>query len=120
MLKGIRGATTSSENTRTEILLKTKELLEQICRKNEINPENIASVLFTMTPDLDAVFPAEAAREIGWSHVPLMCFQEIDVIGSLPTCIRVLVHYNCKSSFVPVPVYLHEAKALRKDLNTTQ
>jgi chorismate mutase len=92
-------------------------LLREIVRENEIELEWIASALFTLTPDLTAVFPAAAARRIGWTLVPLLNFTEIGVPGGLPRCIRVLIHVNTeRTQSEIVHVYLHEARALRPDL----
>ena len=114
--RGIRGATVARDNSADAILGATRELLEEIVKCNELCPEDIASVIFTATPDLDAVPPARAAREIGWVHVPLLCMQEMDVTGSLPRCVRVLVHWNVDRSQEGIRhIYLHEARALRPD-----
>lgn len=117
ILKGIRGATTAEDNNEKEILNKTKELLLEIIERNTIKKENIASIFFTMTDDLDSEFPALAARQMGWTDVPLLCAREIKVKDSLKQCIRVLIHYNTNKGFQAEHVYLHEAKTLRKDLN---
>jgi chorismate mutase len=116
-LRGIRGATTVAANDAESILAGTEELLREIVRENEIELEWIASALFTLTPDLTAVFPAAAARRIGWTLVPLLNFTEIGVPGGLPRCIRVLIHVNTeRTQSEIVHVYLHEARALRPDL----
>src|SRR5690554_1001455 len=98
MVKAIRGATTVEENTEISIINGTKELLEEIVKKNNLPEKNIISALFTMTRDLDAVFPAKAARLLGWTDTPLMCSSEIDVKGSLEKCIRVMIYINCTES----------------------
>ncbi|OGI10888.1 MAG: chorismate mutase [Candidatus Margulisbacteria bacterium GWF2_35_9] len=117
ILKGIRGATSADENSRDEILSKTKELLLEMAEKNAFEKDNIASIFLTMTEDLDAEFPAVSARQIGWTDVPLLCAREIMVKDSLKKCIRVLIHYNTDKQFKAEHVYLHNAKTLRPDLN---
>jgi chorismate mutase len=112
--RGIRGATTVERNDRDEILKATRELLEVIVRLNGLRPDDIASVWFTVTPDLDAEFPAFAARELGWAEVPLMCGREIPVPGAIARCIRVLVDWNTGKSQREVRhAFLHRAKELR-------
>jgi chorismate mutase len=112
--RGIRGATTVEHNDRDEILTATRELLEVIVRLNGLRPEDIAYAWFTVTPDLDAEFPAFAARELGWTEVPLMCGREIPVPGAMPRCIRVLVDWNTSKSQREVRhAFLHRAKELR-------
>jgi chorismate mutase len=113
-VRGIRGATTVRDNDRAEILAATRELLEVMVRLNELRAEDVASAWFTVTPDLDAEFPAFAAREIGWRDVPLICGREIPVPGALGKCIRVLVHWNADRPQREVRhVFLREARALR-------
>jgi chorismate mutase len=121
-VRGVRGATTASENTREAVLEATRELLQEVLRVNEIrDPEDIASILFTTTPDLTATFPAEAAREIGLQLVPLLCASEIAVPGRLPRCVRILLHLNTTKSLADiVHVYLREAKSLRPDIHSAQ
>jgi chorismate mutase len=117
LLRGIRGATTVAANDAESILNGTEELLREIVRQNEIEIDGIASALFTLTPDLTAVFPAAAARRIGWTLVPLLNFTEIGVPGGLPRCVRVLIHVNTeRTQSEIVHVYLHEAHVLRPDL----
>ncbi|HLZ48877.1 MAG TPA: chorismate mutase [Candidatus Limnocylindria bacterium] len=112
--RGIRGATTVGRNDRDEILAATTELLAVIVRLNGLRSEDVAYVLFTVTPDLDAEFPAFAARELGWTDVPLMCGQEIPVPGALERCIRVLVSWNTTKTQREVRhAFLHGAKELR-------
>ena len=113
-VRGVRGATTVASNDRDKILAGTRELLEQIVRLNAIDPRDVASAWFTVTPDLDAEFPAYAAREIGWTEVPLICGREIPVSGALARCIRVLIHWNTERVQAEVRhVFLHGARALR-------
>jgi chorismate mutase len=112
--RGIRGATTVERNDRDAILGATRELLELLVRLNGLRPEDIAYVWFTVTPDLDAEFPAFAAREIGWTEVPLMCGREIPVPGAIAGCIRVLLDWNTAKSQREVRhAFLHRAKELR-------
>lgn len=116
-VRGIRGATTIKEDAPGEVLEATRELLERICQENEFNHEDIASILFTVTGDIRSAFPAEAARKMGWGLVPLLCFQEIEVAGSIPLCIRVLVTINTDKKQDEVQhVYLRDAVKLRTDL----
>ena len=112
--RGIRGATTVDHNNRAEILAATSELLQLMIHQNDLLVEDIASVIFTVTEDLDAVFPALAARQIGWNGVALMCMREIPVPDSLGKCIRVLLHVNTTRSASDIQhVYLREAVSLR-------
>jgi len=112
--RGIRGATTVDRNDRDVILAATRELLEVIVRLNGLRPEDIGYAWFTVTPDLNAEFPAFAARELGWTEVPLMCGQEIPVPGALTGCIRVLIDWNtAKSQHEVHHAFLHRAKELR-------
>ena len=115
--RGIRGAITVETNTENAILSATRTLLEQIVAANELIIGDIASVTFTATADLDAVYPAVAAREMGWTHTPLLCMQELAIRGSLPRCIRVLIHWNTERAPDEIHhVYLGEARKLRPDL----
>lgn len=119
-IRGIRGATTVSMDQPDFIHRATQELLEAILKANGgMSTEEIASVLFTVTDDLASTFPAQAARQMGWDSVPMLCAREIPVPGSLPRVIRVLIHWNTDSSASDVNhVYLHEAVKLRPDLAT--
>ncbi|MDE3112916.1 MAG: chorismate mutase [Chloroflexota bacterium] len=113
-VRGVRGATTVAANDREEIVSATKDLLQRIVALNAMASEDVASVWFTATPDLDAEFPAAAAREIGWTDVPLICSREIPVPGALGRCIRVLIHWNTGRSQREVRhVFLREARSLR-------
>ncbi len=115
--RGVRGATTVEANDAEQILGATRALLARIMEVNAIHIEDIASVIFTATADLDAVYPARAAREMGWQHTPLLCMQEMAVVGSLPRCVRVLLHWNTDLAPEQVQhVYLGEARKLRPDL----
>ena len=117
LVRGIRGAITADSNTKEEIIEKTKELLTTLKKENDFKIEDIVSIFFSVTPDLNAAFPAQAARELGWGIVPLFDMQEIDVPGSLPRCIRILIQINCQKSQTEIKhCYLREARILRKDL----
>jgi chorismate mutase len=117
MVRGIRGAITVEENTTEQIDLATQEMLRAIVEANSLKVNDIISVLFTVTPDLNAAFPAKSARMLGWQSVPLMCSTEIPVPGALPRCIRVLLHINTEKSQEDVHhVYLRRAVQLREDL----
>ena len=118
-VRGIRGATVASQDQPEIILAATRELLEAICAANpQLQPEDLASAIFTASGDLTSVYPAQAARQLGWVQVPLLSAREIDVPGGLPRCIRVLLHWNTD---LPQPairhVYLGAAASLRPDLN---
>lgn len=118
-VRGIRGATTVPRNGETEILTATRELLDEMIAANDLQPEDVCSLLITVTNDLDAAFPARAVRAVdGWDLVPLMCSLEIPVPGSLPLCIRFMMQVNTdKLQKDMVHIYLHEAKKLRPDLS---
>jgi chorismate mutase len=117
--RGIRGAISVEKDERIEILNKTKFLLSSIFEANPgLLSQDIASILFSVTDDIISVYPAVSAREMGLTQVPLMCFKEIPVIGSLPYCIRVLIHWNTDKPQSEIRhVYLENAKALRPDLD---
>ncbi|WP_407311069.1 chorismate mutase [Desulfosporosinus sp. SB140] len=120
MVRGIRGATTVNSNDAGEIQEATKELLQMILVENHLSTEDLISAIFTVTSDLNADFPASSARAIGWQLVPLLCATEIPVPGSLPRCIRVLIHVNSTSTQREIRhIFLREAAALRKDLLET-
>jgi chorismate mutase len=115
-VRGIRGATTADANTREAILSATRELLTAIVDANDLRVDDIASVYFTMTPDLDAAFPARAARNLGWTETALIDAQAPRVNGDVPRCIRVLIHYNTdRATHEIAHVYLRDAKQLRPD-----
>lgn len=119
MIRGIRGAITVDENSAEQINTATQELLVAILKENSFSTEDIISVIFTVTPDLNAAFPASSARAIGWERVPLLCSTEIPVPGALPQCIRVLLHVATEKKQQEVHhVYLREAIQLREDLNS--
>lgn len=112
--KGIRGAITVDENTSEGIGSATIKLLQEIVKRNNIEISQISHVLFTMTSDLNADFPAKYARiNLKWKDVPMMCFNELDVPDSLRMCLRVLIVVNCGENFVPEFVYLEGAEFLR-------
>jgi chorismate mutase len=119
--RGIRGATTVEHNDREEILAATAELLELLISRNNLHPEDVASVIFTVTDDLDAEFPALAARFLGWTEVALMCTREIPVPGSLEKCIRILLHVNTTRSAAEIRhVYMRKAVNLRPTFSQNQ
>ncbi len=114
--RGIRGATTADANTAEAILSATRELLIELIRRNDLRQEDIASVIFTTTPDLTAEYPALAARQLGWHEAALMCMQELDVPHGLRRCIRVLIHWNTARSLHEIQhVYIRGAVNLRPD-----
>ena len=113
--KGIRGAITIEENTEEAIKKATIELLNELVKKNNIELSMISHVIFTLTQDLNAAFPAKFARiDLQWDNVAMMCFHELDVQNSLKKCLRVLIVINCSEEFEPEFVYLEGAKELRK------
>lgn len=115
--RGVRGATTVDHNTRDELLKATRQLLALMIRQNGIESRDVASAVFTTTPDLDAEFPALAARQLGWLDVPLLCTHEIAVPGSLPRCVRIMLHWNTEKRQEEIAhVYVRGAAALRPDL----
>ncbi len=118
-VRGIRGATTTEDNSAEAIHTATRDLLDRVIEENQIQPDDVASVLLTMTPDLTATFPAAAIRSRpGWQWVPLMCAKELDVPGGLSKCVRILIHVNTeKTQQEIVHVYLGEAIVLRPDLS---
>lgn len=118
-VRGIRGAVVANEDHPEAILSATRELLEAILNENPtLVPEDIASVIFTVTEDLSAVYPAKAARQLGWCAVPLLCAREIPVPGGLARCIRVMVHWNTSLPQSSIShAFLGEASSLRPDLS---
>jgi chorismate mutase len=116
--RGVRGATTVESNSREEMLEESRKLLALMIRFNDILSEDVASALFTVTRDLNAEYPALAARQLGWIDVPLLCSYEIEVPGGLDRCIRVLLHWNTdKPQHDIVHVYIKDARKLRPDLS---
>ena len=119
-LFALRGAVTVERNDAQQILAATVELMQSIMQRNALAPEDVVSCIFTATNDLDAQFPAVAARSVGFDGVPLLCAREIPVPRAMPRVIRVLIHYYALAEHVPVHVYLGEAQALRADLHSAQ
>ena len=117
MVRGIRGATTVDVNTREAITEAAAELLEAVVKANHVERDYVASIIFTTTPDLNAEFPAVAARNAGWTDVALICGHEMSVPGGLPRCLRLLMHVNTERSANEIQhVYLRGARVLRPDL----
>jgi chorismate mutase len=119
-LFALRGANTVEQNTSEDILGATETLMREIMERNDLRPDDVVSCLFTVTEDLDAQFPAVAARQLGFDQVPLMCAREIPVPGALPRVIRVLMHYHAGDDHRAKHVYLGEARKLRLDLESAQ
>jgi chorismate mutase len=119
-LRALRGAVTVDSNDADEILDGTEELVREVMSRNELAPGDMVSCIFTCTSDLDAEFPAVAARRLGLAEVPLLCAREIDVPGSLPRVIRVLVHCYADDDRRAQHVYLRDAAELRRDLEGAQ
>ena len=119
-LFALRGANHVTANEAQAILAATDELMRELMDRNSLAPESMVSCIFTLTDDLDAEFPAVAARRLGLDRVPLLCAQEVPVPGSLPRVIRVLVHYYASEGHEPRHVYLGDARALRADLESAQ
>jgi chorismate mutase len=119
-LFGLRGAVSVERNQGDLILRATEELMRELIARNSLDPAQVVSCIFTATNDLDAEFPAVAARGLGFERVPLLCAREIDVPGSLPRVIRVLIHHYADEAHVARHVYLGEARALRADLDAAQ
>ena len=119
-LHALRGATSVARNDSQAILGATEELLREILERNELAPADLVSCVFTATGDLDAEFPAVAARALGFDRVPLLCAREMDVPGALPRVIRVLIHYHAGDDHQARHVYLGEARSLRADLDSAQ
>jgi len=117
--RGVRGATTVERDTAEDILEATREMLQELIARNEIEADNVASAIFTTTPDLQAEFPAVAARQLGWRDVALLCGHEMTRPGALGRCIRVLIHLNTTRTAQQIQhIYLREATALRPDRAT--
>jgi len=119
-LFALRGANSVERNDAEAILAATDALIRELMTRNAVEPEAMVSCIFTLTEDLNAEFPAVAARALGLSRVPLLCTREIPVPGSLPRVIRTLMHYYADENHVPRHVYLGEARALRADLESAQ
>jgi len=119
-LFALRGANVVPANESDAILAATDELIRAILEQNALEPARVVSAIFTLTPDLDAEFPAVAARRLGLEAVPLLCAQEIPVPGALPRVVRTLVHYHAAEDHVPRHIYLGAAAKLREDLQAAQ
>jgi chorismate mutase len=119
-LFALRGANSVERNDADAILSATDDLMRELITRNELSPEAMVSWIFTLTQDLDAEFPAVAARRLGLNKVPLLCTREVPVPGSLPRIVRTLLHYYADEDHVPKHVYLGEARALRTDLDSAQ
>ncbi len=119
-LFALRGAISVERNDAQQVLDATTTLMREIIARNELVPERVVSCIFTATGDLTAEFPAVAARSLGFETVPLLCARELDVPGSLPRVIRVLIHYYAEEEHVAKHVYLGEARTLRTDLQAAQ
>ena len=119
-LFALRGAISVERNDSDRILAATEEMVREVMDRNGLAPESMVSCIFTVTHDLNAEFPAVAARRLGLDRVPLLCASEVDVPGAMKHVIRVLVHYHADSDHQPRHVYLGEARALREDLEAAQ
>jgi chorismate mutase len=119
-LFALRGATTVDRNEADDILTATEGLMREIMDRNTLAPADVVSCIFTLTDDLDAEFPAVAARRLGFERVPLLCAREIPVPGSLPMVIRVMLHYYADDEHQAAHVYQGEAQRLRRDLEAAQ
>lgn len=119
-IRGVRGATGVTENTKDALVAAGEELLNALVAANGIDPADVASVFFTCTPDLNAAFPAQAARNLGWTDTAMLCAHEMNVPGSLAMCLRVLIHWNTSRTQAEVKhVYINGAQALRPDRAAT-
>jgi chorismate mutase len=119
-LFALRGATSVDQNESAAIIGATEALMREIMERNQISPADVVSCIFTLTEDLDADFPAVAARNLGFDKVPLLCAREVPEPGSLPRVIRTLIHYYADDAHEPKHVYLGDARALRTDLASAQ
>jgi chorismate mutase len=119
-LWAVRGATKSRSNNTETIIEATEQLMRELMSRNDLSPEQMVSCIFTSTHDLNAEFPAVAARNLGLEGVPLLCAQEIDVPGAMPSVIRTLVHYYASPEHTPAHTYLGDAQELRSDLKAAQ
>ena len=116
-VRALRGATTLDHDERDHLLDRTQEMIQQLLSRNEIDEDDLISIVFTATADVHSAFPAEAARIGGITHVPLMCARELEIDGGIPRCIRMLVHaYTPRAAGQLRHVYLHGARQLRTDL----
>jgi chorismate mutase len=119
-LWAVRGATQAPSNNPETIVQATEELMKELMSRNDLAPERMVSCIFTSTHDLNAEFPAVAARNLGLQSVPLLCAEEIDVPGSMPSVIRTLVHYYAPADHTPAHTYMGDAQELRSDLKAAQ
>jgi chorismate mutase len=119
-LWAVRGAAVAESNDVDSIVEATEELMKEIIERNSLTPEKIVSCIFTTTDDLNAEFPAVAARRLGLDTVPLLCTRELDVPGAMRSVIRTLVHYYAPADHEPAHVYIREAQELRADLHSAQ
>ena len=119
-LWAIRGAAQADANDEESILAATRELVSELMERNGLEPESFVSVIFTVTDDLNAQFPAVAARELGFGEIPLLCNREMDVPGAMERVIRLLAHYYAPADHTPQHVYMGETKKLRADLHSAQ
>lgn len=119
-LWAVRGAAQADANDEASILAATRELVSELMERNGLSPERVVSVIFTATDDLNAQFPAVAARELGFGQVPLLCNREMQVPGAMDRVIRLLAHYHAPTDHSPQHVYLGETQKLRADLHSAQ
>jgi chorismate mutase len=116
--RGIRGATTVADNTKEGILAASRELLQKMIDSNGVEKETVACIFFTATQDIDAEFPAVAARQLGWTEIPLLCGREMEVLGSLARCLRILILFNTEKKAEEIEhVYIRGTEVLRQELN---
>lgn len=116
-VRALRGATTLDHDEREELILRTQELIHELFERNDLREDDLISIVFTATDDIHSAFPAEAAREAGITHVPLLCARELEVDGGIERCVRILVHaYTGREPRCLRHVYLHAARQLRTDL----
>jgi chorismate mutase len=116
-VRALRGATTLDVDERLHLLERTQELIDEVFERNGLDEDDLVSIIFTATNDVHSAFPAEAAREAGITHVPLLCARELEIDGGIPRCIRILIHaYTNTTARELRHVYLHEARQLRTDL----
>jgi len=119
-LSAVRGAVTVGSNDVTAIVAATEDLMRELMSRNDLEPERMVSCLFTATDDLNAEFPAVAARKLGLDHVPLLCTRELDVPGAMRSVIRVMAYYYGPADHTPAHTYLGDAQELRGDLHSAQ
>jgi chorismate mutase len=116
-VRALRGATTLDVDERDHLIERTQEVMAALFERNGLTEDDLISIVFTATSDIHSAFPAEAAREAGFTHVPLMCARELEIDGGIPRCVRLLIHaYTDRAATDLRHVYLHEARQLRTDL----